>query len=238
MFRPRRKLSISTEALFVIDLPKIKHKISFFLNRLEHLVTMDISSSSLTVSKSFLLPYNNDSSTIRSLAIAFHGKQISLYIECNEVSVHSVEKGLSQLYLQSDTPSIKLVRKLFLKWKSVFINIKSQFRERKYPLYFDGSIDDALSRANCHKVNRKNGNKKLLRNKTHNKGKTSYWNSFHFYVFIFRFFLERNKRQDNKRRLKVSELHLKHSDSESSKPNQILNGKKFILFEWHDGAEN
>ncbi|KAL5282144.1 COMP family protein [Megaselia abdita] len=150
--RPRRKLSISTEALFVIDLPKIKHKISFFLNRVEHLVTMDISSNSLTVSKSFLLPYNNESSTIRSLAIAFHGKQISLYIECNEVSVHSVEKGLSQLYLQSDTPSIKL------------------FRERKYPLYFDGSIDDALSRGNCHRV-RKNGNKKLLKNKTHNKGK-------------------------------------------------------------------
>lgn len=120
-FRPRRKQYISTEALFVIDLPKIKHKISFFLNRIDHLVTMDLSSNSLTVSKSFLLPYNNESSTIRSLAIAFHGKQISLYIDCNEVSVHTVEKGLSQLYLQSDSPSVKLVCICFEISKQLYI---------------------------------------------------------------------------------------------------------------------
>lgn len=49
-------------------------------------------------------------------------------------------------------------------------------------------------------------------------------------VSFLRFrFIERNKRQENKRRVKVSDLHLKQSDSESNKPNQILNGENLTF---------
>lgn len=151
--RPRRKHHISIEALFMIDFPSLKHRMSFFLDRKQHRVTLDISFNSVTTSKHFEVPTINETSNIRSLALFFHKDKISLIVDCKEVSKHEIDLGLSNLYSQMDDPIIKL------------------FRERKYPLYFDGKIDDALLRANCQKSSHRRGNKKMLKARTSEKEK-------------------------------------------------------------------
>lgn len=135
----------------MIDFPTIKHKFSFFLDRKQQKVTLDIASNTITHSKHFEIPGMNETSTIRSLALLFSGNSLTLYVDCKESSKLEIDVGLSKLYLQMEDPVIKL------------------FRERKYPLHFDSSVERAFGRANCGK-NGKRGNKKLLRNKQNDKG--------------------------------------------------------------------
>lgn len=47
-----------------------------------------------------------------------------------------------------------------------------QFRERKYPLHFDGNLEHALQRANCQKGLNRRGNRRMLKTKvTTERGK-------------------------------------------------------------------
>lgn len=46
-----------------------------------------------------------------------------------------------------------------------------QFRERKYPLLFDGDMEHSLQRANCQKGLHRRGNRRMLRNKITERGK-------------------------------------------------------------------
>ncbi|XP_037824984.1 cartilage oligomeric matrix protein isoform X1 [Lucilia sericata] len=145
--RPRRKLHISIEALFMIDFPTLKHKMSFFLDRKQQRVTLDISAAGDVESLHFDIPHTNETSTIRSLALHFHKNRISLLVDCKETSSHEVDMNLTKLYTQMDDPVVKL------------------FRERKYPLHFDGNVDSALQRANCQKGLNRRGNRRMLKNK-------------------------------------------------------------------------
>lgn len=109
-FRPRRKLHISIEALFMIDFPTLKHKLSFFLDRMNQRVTLDVTANGATVSKHFELPNTNETSTIRSLALHFHKNRIAMLVDCKESSTHELDVSLTELYAQMDTdPVIKLV---------------------------------------------------------------------------------------------------------------------------------
>lgn len=44
-----------------------------------------------------------------------------------------------------------------------------QFRERKYPLHFDGSVADALWRANCHKSSGRRENRRYVKEGSKNR---------------------------------------------------------------------
>ncbi|XP_005177429.1 cartilage oligomeric matrix protein isoform X1 [Musca domestica] len=145
--RPRRKLHIPIEALFMIDFPTLKHKMSFFLDRKQQRVTLDISAGGSMDSLHFEIPQINETSTIRSLALHFHKNRIALLVDCKETSAHDIEMNLTKLYTQMDDPMVKL------------------FRERKYPLHFDGNVDGALQRANCQKGMTRRGNRRMLKNK-------------------------------------------------------------------------
>lgn len=136
----------------MIDFPTLKHKFSFFLDRKQTKVTLDIASNSITHSKHFEIPGMNETSTIRSLALLFSGNTLTLFVDCKESSKLEIDIGLSKLYNQMEEPIVKL------------------FRERKYPLHFDSSIERAFGRANCQKGFNRRGNRKLLRNKQSEKG--------------------------------------------------------------------
>lgn len=151
-YRPRRKFQIDVEALFMIDFPSLKHKFSFFLDRKQMRITLDTASNSIIHSKHFNVPNINETSIIRSLAFYFNENMVTLYVDCVESSKLDIDIGLSKLYLQMEEPVIKL------------------FRERKYPLHFDTSIQSAFGRANCQKGTHKHGNKRYNRNKQSERG--------------------------------------------------------------------
>lgn len=109
---PRRKLHISIEALFMIDFPTLKHKFSFFLDRREQRVTLDISASGVTESLQFVIPNINETSTIRSMALHFHKNRIALLVDCKESDAHELDVNLAKLYIQMDDPVIKLVSQI------------------------------------------------------------------------------------------------------------------------------
>lgn len=155
-FRPRRKFQIAIEALFMIDFPTLKHKFSFFLDRKQTKVTLDIAANAVTHSKHFEIPGMNETSTIRSLALLFSDNTLTLFVDCKESSKLEIDIGLSKLYNQMDEPIVKL------------------FRERKYPLHFDASVERAFGRANCQKGSSRRGARKLLRNKQSDKGIMDY----------------------------------------------------------------
>lgn len=179
--RPRRKFQIAVEALFMIDFPSLKHKFSFFLDRKQMRITLDVASNSIIHSKHFNVANINETSIIRSLAFQFHENTVTLFIDCVESSKLEIDVGLSKLYLQMDEPVIKL------------------FRERKYPLHFDTTIQSAFGRANCQKGAHKHTGKRY-RNKQSDKGKR--WNEHHFFIFFsalnihFNRILEKNKKRD------------------------------------------
>lgn len=143
--RPRRKFRISLEALFMIDFPAAKNKFSFFLDRKEKRVTIDINSNAKIFSKHLDVPMLNETTTIRSLAFSFSQNVISLSIDCKDVLKDEMEFNLSKLYLDMDEPTVKL------------------FRERKYPLFLDGSIESALDRASCQKLTKRKPNRNNLK---------------------------------------------------------------------------
>lgn len=107
--RPRRKLHISIEALFMIDFPMLKHKMSFFLDRKQQRVTLDISANGATESRNFEIPNINETSTIRSLALQFSKNRITLHVDCKPSTFHDIDMSLTKLYTQMDDPVIKLV---------------------------------------------------------------------------------------------------------------------------------
>ncbi|XP_055547230.1 cartilage oligomeric matrix protein isoform X2 [Wyeomyia smithii] len=151
--RPRRKFRLSIEALFMIDFPAAKHKFSFYLDRTEKRVTVDVSANTKLLSKYLDIPGMNETTTIRSLAVFFKHKSLVLFVDCNEGAQLDLDMDISKLYTEMNEPSVKL------------------FRERKYPLYLDSSVENALSRTSCQNLlKRKHSQKtgstgKLLKNK-------------------------------------------------------------------------
>lgn len=136
----------------MIDFPSLKHKFSFFLDRKQTRVTLDVASNSIIHSKQFYLPNINETSIIRSLAFHFHENTVTIYVDCTESAKEDIDVGLSKLYLQMEEPIIKL------------------FRERKYPLHFDTTVQSAFSRSNCQKSSHKHNGKRYNRNKQADKG--------------------------------------------------------------------
>jgi thrombospondin 2/3/4/5 len=143
--RPRRKFRISLEALFMIDFPAARNKFSFYLDRKGKRVTIDINANAKTFSKQLDVPMLNETTTIRSLALSFSQNVITLYIDCKDVLKDEIEFNLSKLYLDMEEPTVKL------------------FRERKYPLYLDGSVESALDRASCQKLVKRKPNRNIVR---------------------------------------------------------------------------
>lgn len=150
--RPRRKFQIAVEALFMIDFPSLKHKFSFFLDRKQMRVTLDVASNSIIHSKHFNVPNINETSIIRSLAFHFHENTVALHVDCSESAKVDIDVGLSKLYFQMDEPIVKL------------------FRERKYPLHFDTTVQAAFGRSNCQKGTNKHNGKRFNRNRQLDKG--------------------------------------------------------------------
>lgn len=137
----------------MIDFPSLKHKFSFFLDRKQMRITLDVASNSIIHSKHFNVPNINETSIIRSLAFHIHDNSVTLYVDCNESAKVDIDVGLSKLYFQMDEPILKL------------------FRERKYPLHFDTSVQAAFKRANCQKVSHKHNGKRYNRNRQIDRGK-------------------------------------------------------------------
>lgn len=108
--RPRRKLQIPLEALFMIDFPTAKHKFSFFLDRKNQKMTLDINSGSNVYSKNFHLTNLDEDSTIRSLVLGFQNNKLTLYLNCKFIGELNLEVDLSVLYTEMDDPLLKLVR--------------------------------------------------------------------------------------------------------------------------------
>lgn len=171
----------------MIDFPSLKHKFSFFLDRKQMRITLDIASNSIIHSKHFNVANINETSIIRSLAFQFHENTVILYVDCVELSKLEIDVGLTKLYLQMDEPVIKL------------------FRERKYPLHFDTTVQSAFGRANCQKGSHKHGSgKRYNRIKQSDKGKIENENLLNLEMgndlMIFCIHLnriaERNKKRD------------------------------------------
>lgn len=93
----------------MIDFPMLKHKMSFFLDRKQQRVTLDISANGATESRNFEIPNINETSTIRSLALQFSKNRITLYVDCKASTHHDIDMNLAKLYTQMDDPVIKLV---------------------------------------------------------------------------------------------------------------------------------
>lgn len=129
----------------MIDFPSAKNKFTFYLDRKSKRVTIDINADSQILSKQLSAPSLNETTTIRSLAVAFSGNTISLFIDCKDVYKDEMEFNLSKLYLNMDEPDVKLLR------------------ERKYPLFLDRSVESALARANCQKSTKQKGNRKMVK---------------------------------------------------------------------------
>jgi thrombospondin 2/3/4/5 len=143
--RPRRKFLISLEALFMVDFPGAKNKFSFYLDRKEKRVVIDINSNAKTFSKHLDIPFLNETTMIRSLAFAFSQNIVNVYVDCQDVLKNELEFNLSKLFQDMDEPLVKL------------------FRERKYPLFLDESIEDAMDRFNCDKIPKKKSNHKFVK---------------------------------------------------------------------------
>lgn len=141
----------------MIDFPAAKNKFSFYLDRKGKRVTIDINSNAKIFSKHLDVPSLNETTTIRSLAIAFSQNVITLYIDCKDVLKDEMEFNLSQLFLDMEEPLVKL------------------FRERKYPLFLDTTIENALDRATCLKSSSKHKNRNIVKDSEKKKyydGKT------------------------------------------------------------------
>lgn len=153
--RPRRKFLISLEALFMIDFPSAKNKYSFYLDRKEKRVVIDINANDKIFSKHLDIPTLNETSIIRSLAFAFSQNIVNVYVDCHDVLKTELEFNLSKLFNDMEEPLVKL------------------FRERKYPLFLDDSIDGAFDKVTCEKHAKKKSSHKFVKDvesKKHSEG--------------------------------------------------------------------
>lgn len=141
----------------MIDFPAAKNKFSFFLDRKDKRVTIDINSNAKIFSKHLDVPMLNETTTIRSLAFSFSQNVISLSIDCKDVLKDEMEFNLSKLYLDMDEPTVKL------------------FRERKYPLFLDGSVESALDRASCQKLAKRKPNHNIVKDNEKKKNFDGKW---------------------------------------------------------------
>jgi thrombospondin 2/3/4/5 len=140
----------------MVDFPAAKNKFTFYLDRKSKRITIDINSNSQIFVKHLSAPTLNETTTIRSLALAFSENTISLLIDCKEVLKDEMEFNLSKLYLNMEEPSLKLLR------------------ERKYPLFLDRNVENALARANCQKSSKKKENRKMMKD-----NESGYYNGMH-----------------------------------------------------------
>lgn len=107
--RPRRKLQIPLEALFMIDFPTAKHKLSFFMDRKDQRMTIDINSGQKVYSKHFQIDSLNETTTIRSLALVFRQENVTLFIDCKKLAVQNLDVSMTNLYLGMEEPVLKIV---------------------------------------------------------------------------------------------------------------------------------
>lgn len=135
----------------MIDFPAAKNKFSFYLDRKGKRVTIDINSNAKIFSKHLDVPTLNETTTIRSLAISFSQNVVNLYIDCKDVFKDEMEFNLSKLFADMEEPTVKL------------------FRERKYPLFLDGSTDSALDRASCQKLSKRKPNRNIVKDNERKK---------------------------------------------------------------------
>lgn len=106
----------------MIDFPTAKHKFSFFLDRKNQKVTIDINSASKMYSKHF----DSDAlgeDTIRSLALVFQGNTVALFLDCKKIGVQDLEVNMNQLYAEMDDPVLKLVSRGLLTNECIFVTI-------------------------------------------------------------------------------------------------------------------
>lgn len=152
----------------MIDFPAAKNKFSFYLDRKGKRVTIDINSNAKIFSKHLDVPMLNETTTIRSLALSFSENVVTLYIDCKDVLKDEMEFNLSKLYLDMEEPTVKL------------------FRERKYPLFLDASVDGALDRASCQKLSKRKPNRHIVKDNEKKKyydGKKTAHFCLHFLIF-------------------------------------------------------
>lgn len=93
----------------MIDFPTAKHKLSFFLDRKNQRVTIDINSGQKVYSKHFQVESLNETSTIRSLALLFRQQNVTLFIDCKKLGTQDLEVDMSKLYLSMEEPVLKIV---------------------------------------------------------------------------------------------------------------------------------
>lgn len=110
--RPRRKFRISLEALFMIDFPKSRHRLSFYLDRKGKRITVDVQANAQLYSKHLEAAEIDESATIRSLVVQFQPNLITLYIDCKDSAKQEIDVNLSKLYSNMEEPTVKLVRNL------------------------------------------------------------------------------------------------------------------------------
>lgn len=146
----------------MIDFPTLRHKFSFFLDRKQQRVTVDLTANGHTLSKHLAIGGMNETSTLRSLALRFAGQRITLFVDCAETAHADIEVAPHALYQLMDGETVVKL-----------------FRERKYPLHFDEQVERAFERANCQRgaVQQSSGSsvarrasRKQLRNKQSEKG--------------------------------------------------------------------
>lgn len=95
----------------MIDFPTAKHKFSFFLDRKNQQVTIDINSGAKVYSKHFNAESLGEDTTIRSMALVFIKNHVTLYLDCKKIGVQDLEVNMNTLYSEMDDPVLKLVRR-------------------------------------------------------------------------------------------------------------------------------
>lgn len=158
----------------MIDFPTAKHKLSFFMDRKDQRMTIDINSGQKVYSKHFQIDSLNETTTIRSLALLFRQENVTIFIDCKKVGVQSLDVSMTKLYSGMEEPVLKIVSWRLLDWSMDVNNTPirfcfCQFRERKYPLHFDSSVADALWRANCHKSSGRRENRRYVKEGSKNR---------------------------------------------------------------------
>lgn len=93
----------------MIDFPTAKHKFSFFLDRKNQKVTIDINSGARVYSKHFNVDTLHEDSTVRSLALVFQHKSVTLFMDCKKIGSQDLEVDINKLYEGMDDPVLKLV---------------------------------------------------------------------------------------------------------------------------------
>lgn len=93
----------------MVDFPTAKHKLSFFLDRKDQRMTIDINSGQKVFSKHFQIDSLNETTTIRSLALLFRQENVTLFIDCKKLAVQGLDVSMSKLYAGMDEPVLKIV---------------------------------------------------------------------------------------------------------------------------------